>query len=142
MVKIPISYFLPTDKNVNMSKLTLSHTNFWFLRVCSTSLLKTLWEKEKLLVISNFSFSPSFFNPFGELSAIFIFTPKILILTHQQQTVFENIVGKGEVTHNEQFLLFPRSFLLNQITVSQFVHTFDIISLFAAEFEKPNWHVM
>ena len=29
----------------------------WFLRVCSTSLLKTLWEKEKLLVKSNFSFS-------------------------------------------------------------------------------------
>ena len=28
-----------------------------FLRVCSTSLLKTLWEKEKLLVTSNFSFS-------------------------------------------------------------------------------------
>ena len=30
----------------------------WFLHVCSTSLLKTLWEKEKLLVMSNFSFSP------------------------------------------------------------------------------------
>ena len=28
-----------------------------FLRVCSTSLSKTLWEKEKLLVTSNFSFS-------------------------------------------------------------------------------------
>ena len=44
----------------------------WFLRVCSTSLVKTLWEKEKLLVMSNFSFSHSFFYPFGELSAIFI----------------------------------------------------------------------
>ena len=32
----------------------------WFLRVCSTSLLKTLWEKEKLLVTSNFSFSQWF----------------------------------------------------------------------------------
>ena len=31
----------------------------WFLRVCGTSLLKTLWEKEKLLVTSNFSFSHS-----------------------------------------------------------------------------------
>ena len=29
----------------------------WFLHVCSTSLLKTLKEKEKLLVTSNFSFS-------------------------------------------------------------------------------------
>ena len=31
---------------------------------------------------------------------------------HQQQTVFENIVGKGEIAHNEQFLLFPQCFLL------------------------------
>ena len=44
----------------------------WFLRVCSTSLLKTLREKEKLLVTSNFSFSHSVFYPIGELSAIFI----------------------------------------------------------------------
>ena len=44
----------------------------WFLRVCSTSLLKTLWEKEKLLVTSNFSIFHSVFYPFGELSAIFI----------------------------------------------------------------------
>ena len=36
----------------------------WFLRVCSTSLMKTLWEKEKLLVTSNFSFSHSVFYPF------------------------------------------------------------------------------
>ena len=33
----------------------------WFLHVCSTSPLKTLWEKEKLLVTSNFSFSRSIF---------------------------------------------------------------------------------
>ena len=44
----------------------------WFFRVCSTSLLKTLWEKEKLLVTSNFSFSQSVFYLFGELLAIFI----------------------------------------------------------------------
>ena len=44
----------------------------WFLRVCSWSLLKTLWEKEKLLKMSNFSFSHRVFYPFEELSAIFI----------------------------------------------------------------------
>ena len=43
-----------------------------FLRVCSTSLLKTLREKEKLLVTSNFSFSHSVFYLFGKLSTIFI----------------------------------------------------------------------
>ena len=44
----------------------------WFLRVCSTSLLKTPWEKEKLLVTSNFSFSHSVFYLFRELTAVFI----------------------------------------------------------------------
>ena len=45
-----------------------------FLRFCSTILLKqkTLWENEKLLVTSNFSFSHSVFYPFGELFPIFI----------------------------------------------------------------------
>ena len=44
----------------------------WFIRVCSTSLLKTLWEKEKLRITINFSFSHSVFCPFEKLSAIFI----------------------------------------------------------------------
>ena len=44
----------------------------WFLCVCRTSLLKTLWVKEKLLVTGNFSFFHSVFYPFGELFAIFI----------------------------------------------------------------------
>ena len=35
---------------------------------------------------------------------------------HQQQTAFENVVGKEEIARNEQFLLFPQFFfLLNQI---------------------------
>ena len=41
----------------------------WILRVCSISLLKTWWEKKKLLVTSDFSFSHSVFYSFGELSA-------------------------------------------------------------------------
>ena len=44
----------------------------WFLRVCSKDLLKTLWEKEKLLIMSNFSFTHSVFDLSGELSAIYI----------------------------------------------------------------------
>ena len=44
----------------------------WFLCVCSTSLLKTLGEKKKLLVTSNFSFSQSVFYPLRKLSSIFI----------------------------------------------------------------------
>ena len=45
----------------------------WFLRLCSTSLSKTLLEKDKLVLTSNFSFSQSVFFPFGERSAIFLF---------------------------------------------------------------------
>ena len=56
---------------------------------------------------------------------------------HLQQTAFENIVGKGEIARNKQFLLFSQCFLLNQIIVSPFVHIFDIISLFAANLEEP-----
>ena len=61
---------------------------------------------------------------------------RVVILTHEQQTAFENIVGKGEIACNKQFLLFPKCFQLNQITVSQLVHIFDIISLFAVELEE------
>ena len=57
-------------------------------------------------------------------------------LTHQQQIAFENTMGKGEITRNEQFLLFPQCFLLIQIIESPFGHIFDIISLFAADLEK------
>ena len=59
------------------------------------------------------------------------------MLTHQQQTAFENIVGKEETACNEQFLLFPQCFLLNQKIVAPFVNIFDIISLFAAALEDP-----
>ena len=60
------------------------------------------------------------------------------MLTNKQQTAFENIVGKEEIARNEQFLLFPQCFLLNQKIVSPFVNIYDIISLFAAEVEEPN----
>ena len=50
-------------------------------------------------------------------------------------------MGKGEIANNEQFLLFPQCFLLNQIILSQFVHIFDIISLFPVELEKPKFGI-
>ena len=51
---------------------------------------------------------------------------------------FENIVGKRKkIARNEQFLLFPQCFLLNQIFVSLLVYIFDIISLFAAKMKEP-----
>ena len=63
---------------------------------------------------------------------------EILVLTHQHQTAFESIVRKKEeIARYEQFLLFPQCFLLNQVIACPFAHSFDIISLFAAEFEEP-----
>ena len=56
---------------------------------------------------------------------------------YQQETAFENIVGKEEIAHNEQFLLFPQCFRLNQEIISTFVNIFEIVSLFTAELEKP-----
>ena len=50
---------------------------------------------------------------------------------------FESIVGKEEIAHNEQFLLFPQCFLLSEKIVSPFVNIFDITSLLAAELEEP-----
>ena len=63
----------------------------WFLLVCSTSLFKTLREKEKLLVTSNFSFSHSVFNRFGELSAIF--------------KKFESVICKHSVPKSLKFVV-------------------------------------
>ena len=51
--------------------LTLSQTSPCFYMSAVQGLLKTLQEKEKLSVTSNFSFSRSVFYPFGKLSTIF-----------------------------------------------------------------------
>ena len=56
---------------------------------------------------------------------------------HQQQTPFENIVGKEEIAGKEQFLLILQCFLLYQKISSPFLNMLDIVSLFAAELEEP-----
>ena len=73
------------------------------------SLLKTLGEKEKLLAMSNFSFSHSVF---------FWFEWHLLMPLGKKP--FENTGGKGEIARNEQFLLFPQCFLLVWITFCHF----------------------
>ena len=51
----------------------------WFLRVCSASLLKTMWEKDELLVTSNSSFSHSVFYPFGKKRFAFFIKFEIVV---------------------------------------------------------------
>ena len=69
-----------------------------FLRVCCTSPLKTLWEKEKLLITSNFSFSHSVFCPFGEFSAFFIKFEIVVCKLFQFGRVSNLSIGKGLIS--------------------------------------------
>ena len=48
-----------------LNKINPFQNKPWFLRVCGASLWKALWEKEKLLIRSNFFFSHSVFYPSG-----------------------------------------------------------------------------
>ena len=57
------SYFV-FDFNTILTRLNPFPNKPWLLRVCSPRPLKTLWEKEKLLVTSNFSFYHSVFYLF------------------------------------------------------------------------------
>ena len=90
---------------------------------------KFLSKKEKLVVMSNFSFFPSDFqkslwselhrvNPFPDdtnltLSKLKVFADDKINVTQMIISVFdreENIVGKGENTGYQHFLLFPQCF--------------------------------
>ena len=55
-------FFLMVSKTQHCV-LTFSQNKSWFLRVCGKSLLKTLWEKEKLLVTGTFFLFPLCFQP-------------------------------------------------------------------------------
>ena len=110
----------------------------WFLYVCSTSFLKTLLEKEKLLITWPFCHIHQIWN--GRLQTLsiwkslkFVFWEKVK-LTLFQTTKFqsgskwkhlqvekdlelklwskraENIVGKGENAGYQHFLIFPQCF--------------------------------
>ena len=92
----------------------------WILRVCSTSLLKTQWEKEILLVTSNFSFIHCFFFSFGEFSAIFIKIVGSASFSLKESRICH--VGKGErfrfICKNQrtETALFKESYIQNQST--------------------------
>ena len=94
---------------------------------------KTLREKEKLLITSNFCFSHSVFKRLElqthKSQGLFGkgFPKQAQVFTCRQYRSFENTMGKGEIARNEQFLLFPLCFLLvyrtfchfNQIVICQ-----------------------
>ena len=58
-----------------------------------------------------------------------------------QEKIFENIVGKGEIAHNEQFLLFPTVFPTHWDGLSAIFIEFEIVvwkSLNFVVWEKVN----
>ena len=78
-----------------------------------------MWEMEKLLVTSNFSFSRSVFKrPLlqtrkkqGLFGRGLMLPKQALIFMSLQYESLKNTVGKGDIAQNEQFLLFPQCFL-------------------------------
>ena len=79
-----------------------------FFHVCSTSLLKTLWEKEKLLKLLHTT--NQVLNLSQRSTCFFIYA----------EQVFWKHWGKGEIAGNEQFLLFPQCFLTFRKTLCHF----------------------
>ena len=103
----------------------------WFVRVCSTSLLKTLWEKEKLLIMSNFSFSYCVFYQFGQLSSIFNKFDIVICKLCKFGRVYNLLVLKG-----------LRTFLVtfSRIFYFWFAKPFGIVSqMLYFQFEKKLW---
>ena len=100
--------------------LTLSQISPGFY-LSAVQVLKTLWEKEKLLIMSNLSFSRSVYYPFRELSAIFIKSEIVICklsiwnslkfvvweFLRIKKKAFENECRKGENAGNQHCLLFP-----------------------------------
>ena len=79
----------------------------WFLRVCSKKFLKTPWEKKKLLVKSNLSFSHSVFYLLGQRPAIFI-NFKIVVCKLFEKSlkfvVWERVNKHSFVCHESLFI--------------------------------------
>ena len=70
VVKVGIVWYKVNDpKKGAFLKNTVGINPFpnkpWFLHVCSIYILKTLWKKEKLFIMNNFSYTLSVFYQLG-----------------------------------------------------------------------------
>ena len=100
----------------------------YFLR--SQGRMKTLFEYRFLTLTQNpFDLGTGNFTQVLPLAhkGLFFFLSrgskvKTLVFTSLQYKYFESTTEKGEIAHNEQFLLFPQSFLLVWRTFCHFHH--------------------
>ena len=94
----------------------------WFLRVCSTILLKTLWEKKKLLVTSNFSFSHSVFYPFQEL--LFPFLSKLKMLSANSFSLEESKICRLSqiIGIDKNIIILEQKLILSKTLSAMYTH--------------------
>ena len=118
----------------------------WFVCVCSTSLLKTMWEKEKLLVKSNFSFSHSVLYPFRDLSPPFPNKPWFVRVcsTSLSKTMWEKqkllVASNFSFTHSVLYLFRDLSaiFIKFEIDVCKFFQVWKGLKFVVWERVKYN----
>ena len=82
---------LPLDTNFGNHQFKRLPEEPLFLRVYSTSLFKTLWETEKLLITSHFSFYHGVVYHFGELT---IFVKSKIAVCNLEESKYLSF-GKG-----------------------------------------------
>ena len=125
-------------------KLLFTSTFFFspqcFQKTCTTDTykLRLVWESVK-----SWSNQPSplqFFLQFFFLSGLPI-TTQCRILTHQTYKAVENIVRKGEIACNKQFLLFSQCFLFYMALIFHFKCTFKCGLQFVSIYTSLNYVV-
>ena len=97
----------------------------WFLRVFSTNLLKTQWEKEKLLVMSDFSYSLGVFYQLGKCLPLPFSTDVKLFASSFNLEVLNLSFGKGLTHYQTKFRLVQiekslQTTILNLMKISEF----------------------
>ena len=116
LYQIQIKSMAENDRMIQIMKGRLILDPFpnkpWFLCICCTSLLKTLWEKEKLLVSSNFSFSSQCFLSVLRSFAFFIKLEFVVCKLFQFGRVLNLLFGKGLNATPSCFLFGKKVFLL------------------------------
>ena len=104
-----------------------------FLRACSTSVLKTLWEKEKLLVMSNFSFSHCVFlsvwRTFCQFHQIQNFHLQTLSVRKRPKSVVRGRVKK-ELQESRDRCTGRRHILVTEILLKTALNTIHSINLY------------
>ena len=100
----------------------------WFLRVCSTNLLKTPWEEEKLLVTSNFSFSHGVFYPIWR--TFLQFSSNSILSSINSFSFGGNLLFGKKVKNNKGLLV---AFVEDNVTMSSIRYFENHVSYFCGK---------